>query len=543
MVVCAAGPFLGWSYPMHQLSEHLLRGQLSLALLLLSSVHASAQVSVPSTFLTRYTYACSVTETENPTTIEDFCTCPEDASKACTVTPADSLTKLKQAGSSKDLQEYARRLFQAWRHRTPEDQGLDGDDYYRLVWQAPGADGKPAASYVVAHNGDVGEIANRLPGMSANTSQQLFDILISQSDEAELRSIYVSTESADPLLAKIPDFIQRLNFIGFAAATRGPLGAAPASLGKTRPETDSRPRTISYALYRVDLPHKHAAIEGKDTIITPVTPRGFGDESAEISKAFALREGRQSICAQQLAAKYALAVGDISSQDVCKLTPLVRGVRGADSAKETRAKEVAACRIALTTALDVALESAVKSKECTGEPHLSSDPVLILDARYRELTGRLGQSIASGDFKLSNSPGARYSLGLMTAVVIGGLKITSARAKVDSLLIAPDPMPSVLTMAIVNIHPVAFDRARVTPSWPERLAFFTGGVLTPDFGITGGGGVAVLRGLGLNAGFAWTFPNTLREGETIGQRPQNQNRPFRLGRARVGFVGLSFVFK
>src|SRR4029079_2691873 len=95
-------------------------------------------------------------------------------------------------------------------------------------------------------------------------------------------------------------------------------------------------------------------------------------------------------------------------------------------------------------------------------------------------------------------------------------------------------MPTVLTMAMVNIHPAPYDAQQDRPTWAERFRLFAGTSITPDFGIGGGAGVMIVRGLTVNVGWANLFVKTPRAGLSIGQTPPVGKAPLSAGHAEIG---------
>jgi hypothetical protein len=67
--------------------------------------------------------------------------------------------------------------------------------------------------------------------------------------------------------------------------------------------------------------------------------------------------------------------------------------------------------------------------------------------------------------------------------------------------------------------------------------------LTPDFGLAGGVGYGLIRGLSINAGLAWIRVDALRKGDEIGQAPDEPREPFRTrGKTQVVFLGFGYNF-
>lgn len=139
-----------------------------------------------------------------------------------------------------------------------------------------------------------------------------------------------------------------------------------------------------------------------------------------------------------------------------------------------------------------------------------------------------------------NVPKRHISFGLLSAATFGESK-DPIRVKVDENKVVQDPLPTALTMAIVNIHPSAYDAQNEKISWSERLRFFAGATLSPEFGIGFGGGVALFRGVSLNLGYAFMLIDT--EGDQkIGQEVLADEDPLGSGTAGAWFFGGSYSF-
>src|SRR5947208_10292982 len=98
-------------------------------------------------------------------------------------------------------------------------------------------------------------------------------------------------------------------------------------------------------------------------------------------------------------------------------------------------------------------------------------------------------------------------------------------------------------MGLVNIHPRPYDATDDRLTLAERVRLFVGPSLTPDFGIGGGVGVMIVRGVTIDAGWVNLFVKTPRSGYSIGQTPPLDTTPLGVGSARVWFAGLSFSSK
>jgi len=424
------------------------------------------------------------------------------------------------------LQGYASELLRTLsRSGPPQLQKALGDvqrNYYRLVWVGrDDSGGAPSLQSAVVHEGDTGAI-RALPGITPSSSIQFLDVFVSAEPGAILESQYVSTPVKDPLMAQIPAFVEKTGVIGFIAG-----------LPLARGATDSVSTT--YSIARPVLPLARADIKIKDTVILPGSAVGMRRASGELRDRLSIREARLSTCAQELARADAAAIASALGQESCAFPA---GQTSLD------ASGVNACRASLLALLEDEYKKAAGCRDAT--PPSGSDPLLVVDKQFTDLAGTLKETRRAAESKLSNTPRTRYSFGVLTSAIIGNphYRGTTVRAKIGGNgSLVHDPMPTVLTMVMVNIHPRAYDPQQDQPTLAERFRLFAGTSITPDFGIGGGAGVMILRGLTVNVGWANLFVRTPREGLSLGQTPPAGTAPLSAGNAGVWFAGLGYSFK
>jgi hypothetical protein len=143
--------------------------------------------------------------------------------------------------------------------------------------------------------------------------------------------------------------------------------------------------------------------------------------------------------------------------------------------------------------------------------------------------------------KLFNRPLTRFSFGLISSIIAGS-SVSDTRVTIQSGKIAEDPLSGHMPMGILNIHPWPYDADAEDTSWKERIRLFVGGILSPEFGFSGGIGCQVVRGFSINAGVGILLIDTLKEGEAIGAPPVNHDDPFKYGTATVFFFGVGYNF-
>jgi hypothetical protein len=169
--------------------------------------------------------------------------------------------------------------------------------------------------------------------------------------------------------------------------------------------------------------------------------------------------------------------------------------------------------------------------------------VVATEQEFRKLVVSGGARVVTGETSAVNQPFTRLSYGLMSGLLIGNTTLKEARVEVDGGKIVNAPLDRALTMVVLNIHPWTYDIEWPKVSWAERFRTFAGGVITPDFGLTAGVGLGLVRGLTVNGGAVWLFMETPKANERVGEAPQDTNDPFRSRVGFGGFVGLSYTFK
>ena len=145
------------------------------------------------------------------------------------------------------------------------------------------------------------------------------------------------------------------------------------------------------------------------------------------------------------------------------------------------------------------------------------------------------------NFKMFNRPLTRFSLGVVSSIMISSAE-SDTRATLQSGDLTQDPLRGHMPMGIFNIHPAAYDAESDTITWPERFTFFIGGILAPEFGISAGAGLQLIRGFSINAGIGLLLIDTLKAGESIGEEPLDPEDPFEYGTATVFFAGVGYNF-
>jgi len=141
-----------------------------------------------------------------------------------------------------------------------------------------------------------------------------------------------------------------------------------------------------------------------------------------------------------------------------------------------------------------------------------------------------------------NVPSQHIGLTAIAGVMLSVRQGSRVKVGNDGKL-TQDPLSGAISVASVNIHPVAYNLSATRLTMPERLSLFLGPVLTPEFGLAAGGSIALIRGVSLNVGYSVLRINTLRSGDSLDQKPTNKDHPFGNGYARVFFFGLGYNVK
>jgi len=442
--------------------------------------------------------------------------------------PPAVLSRHFSRGDVARLQAYGAEFLRTVLHSGPPELSVAlGDierNYYRFVWVNPDEAGAASVQSFVVHVGERG-LVHTLPGITESSRVQLLDVFITADPTATLESQYSSTPVKDPLAAQIPAFVEKSGVMGFIAGL--PLARGERSGG--------RALIATVAVARPILPLARAELRIKDTVVIPGSSDGLRRAGEQLARRVSAREARLSPCGQALATADADAVARTLAQRACTPQEPSAGLSAA---------EIGACRAALVQAIE---EAYTASAACRDTPPSSGgDPLLLVDKQFADLVGTMRETRRSAEFKLSNTPRTRYSFSVLTAAIVGSPHYSAGtiRSKIGSNgAIVLDPMPTLLTMALVNVHPRSYDAQSDTVTWAERVRFFGGTAVTPDFGLGGGIGVLIVRGLTANAGLANLFVKTVHGSFTPGQTPPAGSAPLAVGGARVWFAGLGYSFK
>lgn len=403
------------------------------------------------------------------------------------------------------------------------------DDYYHLIWEGKDDDGKQTVFRLLVHRGLQASQANRLPGLTDSSRSKLIDVLLSDDETSKLVSLYVATPKANPTTAALPDVVGALGLPGligsitplhqemFLKAFKGPLPvAAPTA-------TPEPLRRLFATVFRVDLPLARADLKIRDMVRTPANVSEFKDALDDLQERLLAREARDSVCAQELTAT------------------LVVALKG----QADRCDTVGTCSKAMADRVESETTKSMSSSSCKGKtgPAVGYDPPLEVEKQFSALGRELAASVSKGTVDERNEPLTSISFGIASGLIVGRPTLDTPRVTLDAGKIVRDPLPRTLTMMVVNFHPKPYDAELPRMSKAERFRAFGGFVLTPSPGLTTGLSAQIVRGLSINAGWAWMFVNTTKGSDKLDAAPSDEQDPFKRRTSRVFFAALGYAFK
>ena len=441
--------------------------------------------------------------------------------------PISALSEAQNAGDWDQVQTLALKMLNGWcdatykkDHSTALCDRVSPVDrnYFNLIWLSTDKDSKPAVARVLVHDGLKPEHATDLPGLHGkidqkSTQPKVLDVFLSKpGTPSTLRSVYLSTQNPNPLLAQLSDVFQKSNVLGFLAAAGGGL--------------DANAPSITVTIYEVNLPFADAVIQVTDQILTVALATEFAKQVDAAVDELNRRQLRSSTCGKDLASAYAKALKDLAAKEPTCVY---------DARKDTTTSNLASCVKQLTAAVS----AITPAGPCV--PVNGFDPVVFVDDSFRAFIAKLAPQTVVGQTALKNKPLTWASFGLMAGYMPGHTNMAETRVSVQSGKIATNPMPRNPTFVIFNIHPWRYDGTLQHVSWQERVRAFAGTAITPDFGVTFGVGFGIVRGLAVNFGPVWFFSDTLRSTETLNEAPKSKD-PFETKSGLGGFVGVSYSF-
>lgn len=369
-------------------------------------------------------------------------------------------------------------------------------------------------NHVLLYKGE-NDLSNAtLPGVTS--ADRVFEIFVAPAQKDAVATAYTSTRERDPLDEQLPAFAKAIAdpLTALLAATQGALVGRAAVV----PPPGATPPTHFATVSRIMLPYARARVH------------------VDVRVALALDAERIRKDLAALAWKNAFVTGAHSK---CALT-LNSSLKSAAEASSARcAAEPERCVERVSSSFNTEFQSALAT--CTTEAE--RDELLAVDTAYREfITGLNGANVVAG-YDLKNSPRQLASLGVMTAYAFKGGINGAMRVKVKDGNIVADPLDRRLSLVVVNFGFKRYNADAFHPTAAERIRWFAGAVVTPDFGIASGVSAAIVRGLTVNVGGAILGVRGLHEDDKLGQPPTHDEDPFRLSQARVLFLGVGYNFK
>jgi hypothetical protein len=151
-----------------------------------------------------------------------------------------------------------------------------------------------------------------------------------------------------------------------------------------------------------------------------------------------------------------------------------------------------------------------------------------------------GPTVLSSNY--TNTPLTRTSFGLVAGVVLTGAD-AGRQAKVNGTTLAANTLAwTAQSWVVANFRLKPLDTTKTTAGTGlQRVQFFGGAAVGPQFGACAGLGVTLSQGLSLNAGWSYLVFDQLRPGDVLGKPPSNAANPLRQKGGSVFFVGFGYA--
>jgi len=405
----------------------------------------------------------------------------------------------------------------------PAADALDlGRNHVAVLWMGTDAFGKTRLMRTVVARSRGPRHGVDLPGLSTSGGRGFTELFLSRSVQGRIASQYTSTHEDNPLLARLPPFVQAL--AGPLFSTIGTIaGRIPGRVAETVSEP-VRPR-IAATVKRVGLPFRRASVRLQAIAREPVSSGAFADAARLLAADLSFDGVPHAPCARTLAQALAGALPAVTQTGTCSAP----------------AADPLACLAAFDIVITRSFDEGVRACE-SGKP--SRDALAAMkdvDEAFRKLV-RTGTALNGEiDLTFKNRPPTHLAFGA-GAAVMAGASLTRARVDTKSGVIVADPLNRVITTAFVNWSPAGYDDKAPSMAGAERFRLFFGAALTPDFGPAAGLNVLLVRGLGVTIGGALLFGKGADTSE-IGSRPSRPDDPYKLAITRTAFVGLSYNYK
>lgn len=392
-----------------------------------------------------------------------------------------------------------------------------------LVWIGNDAFGKTQIMRAVVHSRPEPEpFAADLPG-----TRSLTEVVLASSLDARAVSLYVSTREKDPLEELSVEVIKAI-FAPLSATVGGLLGTISGQAKARSVSRETEPSKLTVTIKGGALPFSRAAIQLRMQARDLRPASEFANAVDGLATTLKFDGAGRSDRARAQINRLSDNLPVVASKN-CR-------VPTADDRKE--AERAAKCREALDIEIKAAYDDAIK-----GAPDDEVAVVDNVDKEFRSLAKNGLSTSAELEMTFKNRPPTHFTFGAGSAVAFHAT-VSRVRTKIDddTKNLVSDPLPRVLTMAFVNWSPRGYDETSAKISPPERIRGFVGAALTPDFGMVGGANVLLFRGIGVLVGGGQLFGKGA-EPDEIGKPPAATDDPFKLARATIWFVGISYNYK
>jgi hypothetical protein len=327
----------------------------------------------------------------------------------------------------------------------------------------------------------------------------------------------------------LPGFLQAIAsplFAAFGAFTGNvvapPPGRAPA---EAVPAPQPEP-TVAATVSRVGLPFSRATIKWKAVAKEPVPVAGFVSDVEDFVAALKYTDVPNAACPRAY-------LNEVLKQ----LQATAEGAACAGSTATT-----GGCRDAFDTVFRNQYATAIGSGgACVATSDDDRKALVKVDQKMREFVAANLTTVAEADITFKNRPLTHWTFGAGTGV-LASASLTRPRVKLDDDKLVADPLGRIVTMSFVNWSPAGYDAESDRVTLPERIRPFFGVVMTPDFGLTGGVNVLLVRGIGVTAAGAVLFSKGADASE-IGAAPANPDKAYKIAYARGLVIGITYNFK
>lgn len=386
----------------------------------------------------------------------------------------------------------------------------DGEQWIVFVW--PGKNAVDDASLFSVVFPGVAPFSPVLPGVSSKDQEEpgLYEVFISPTKGAVLRSAYLITREDNPLVAQAAAALEKNleKLIGGAGALAGFAGGVASDAVAPRPLA---------SVSRIGLPFERGKIIVKRRA---EVPKLFDELRADADKLVvdaSLREARDSQPAKDLATVFA--------------TKLRSGLTGLECAGPDATHD--RCRLEIARLMGQEYQVRFGAAPAAEQPTLAA-----VDKRFRDHVAAIAPTKIDHDSVLINEPKTHVSIGTLVGYIIA-VGRASVRVKVSSTgQLMADPLPRALTGVTINWSPRGFQASDPTTPRAKRFRLFTGVAITPNVGVLLGATAQVFNGFSVNGGVAFLAMPT---GE-IESKPSS-SQPFRTDWGAAPFLGAGFSWK